>query len=127
MAPNKVGRVLAKALAIDLDYRQRHEPKEAVQSAADSFQSIEIYEEREPTVGEFLAHCLPTRQGAVRYLRTLFPFLSWIFHYNWIWMVGDIVAVRAPIPPVPAGRATWWRGRWSSGTGNIVRHRNSTY
>lgn len=93
MAPNKVGRAVAKALAIDLDYRQRHEPKEAVQSAADSFSSIEVYEEREPTVKEFIVHCIPTARGTLAYIRSLFPFIDWIFHYNLTWMFGDIIAV----------------------------------
>ncbi|KAH7347378.1 sulfate permease [Plectosphaerella cucumerina] len=92
MAPNKAGRAVAKALAIDLDYRQRHEPKDAVQSAADSFQSIEVYEEREPTVGEVLRHLVPNKSNTLGYVRSLFPFWSWIFHYNWTWMIGDIIA-----------------------------------
>lgn len=105
MAPNKAGRAVAKALAIDLDYRQRHEPKDAVQSAADSFQSIEVYEEREPTVGEVLRYLVPTGGGILAYIRSLFPFWSWIFHYNWTWMIGDIIAVSTgpycshPCPP----------------------------
>ena len=99
MAPNKAGRAVAKALAIDLDYRQRHEPKDAVQSAADSFQSIEVYEEREPTVGEVLRHLVPNKKNTLGYIRSLFPFWSWIFHYNWTWMIGDIIAVSTcPLP-----------------------------
>jgi sodium-independent sulfate anion transporter 11 len=101
MAPNKAGRAVAKALAIDLDYRQRHEPKDAVQSAADSFQSIEVYEEREPTVGEVLRHLVPNKSNTLGYVRSLFPFWSWIFHYNWTWMIGDIIAVSTPLHTIP--------------------------
>lgn len=101
MAPNKAGRAVAKALAIDLDYRQRHEPKDAVQSAADSFQSIEVYEEREPTVGEVLRHLVPNKSNTLGYIRSLFPFWSWIFHYNWTWMIGDIIAVSIPLHTHP--------------------------
>lgn len=92
MESSKLGRVVAKGLHIDLDYRQRHEPKDAVRSAADSFQSIELYEEREPTVKEFLLYHRPTLEGTRSYVRSLFPFLSWIFHYNWQWLLGDVVA-----------------------------------
>lgn len=82
MAPSKLSRGLAKALFIDLDYRKNNEPKEAVHSAAESFESIETYEEREPTVAEYLYYHRPTAAGGVRYIKSLFPFWQWIFHYN---------------------------------------------
>ncbi|ROT35127.1 sulfate permease [Sodiomyces alkalinus F11] len=106
MAPNKLGRVVAKGLHIDLDYRQRHEPKDALRSAADSFQSIELYEEREPTVKEFLLYHRPTLRGTQEYARSLFPFLSWIFHYNWQWLLGDVIAgVTVGFVVIPQGMA----------------------
>lgn len=94
MAPdaNGLGRTAAKVLGIDVDYRERNEPREAVRSAADSFEHVETYEEREPTVAEFLRECRPTIHGTLAYLRSLFPFLSWILHYNLTWLLGDVVA-----------------------------------
>ncbi|GJD04373.1 sulfate permease [Colletotrichum higginsianum] len=58
--PSNVGRTLAKGLGIDVDARYRNEPTEVVQSAAASFRSVEQYEEREPTIAEFLHAHRPT-------------------------------------------------------------------
>ncbi|KAK2054421.1 sulfate permease [Colletotrichum caudatum] len=90
--PSNVGRTLAKGLGIDVDARYRNEPTEAVQSAAASFRSVEQYEEEEPTVAEFLYAHRPTVHGAVAYVKSLFPFWSWIFHYNATWLLGDVIA-----------------------------------
>ncbi|KAG7120062.1 Sulfate permease 2 like protein [Verticillium longisporum] len=106
MAPSKLSRGLAKALFIDLDYRKNNEPKEAVHSAAESFESIETYEEREPTVAEYLYYHRPTAAGGVRYIKSLFPFWQWIFHYNLQWLLGDVVAgVTVGFVVIPQGMA----------------------
>lgn len=89
--PN-AGRVLAKGLGIDVDARYRNEPREAVQSAAASFNDVEQYEEREPTVAEFIEAHRPTIPGTLAYIKSLFPFWQWIFHYNTTWLLGDIIA-----------------------------------
>lgn len=100
--PSNVGRTLAKGLGIDVDARYRNEPTEVVQSAAASFRSVEQYEEREPTIAEFLHAHRPTVHGAVAYLKSLFPFWSWIFHYNATWLLGDVIAGTFPSPsPAP--------------------------
>ncbi|GJC83453.1 sulfate permease 2 [Colletotrichum liriopes] len=104
--PNTVGRTLAKGLGIDVDARYRNEPTEAVQSAAASFRSVEQYEEEEPTVAEFLYAHRPTVHGAVAYIKSLFPFWSWIFHYNATWLLGDVIAgVTVGFVVIPQGMA----------------------
>ncbi|OHW89567.1 sulfate permease, partial [Colletotrichum incanum] len=104
--PSTVGRTLAKGLGIDVDARYRNEPTEAVQSAAASFHSVEQYEEEEPTVAEFLYAHRPTVHGAVAYIKSLFPFWSWIFHYNATWLLGDVIAgVTVGFVVIPQGMA----------------------
>ncbi|KAH0439693.1 sulfate permease ii [Colletotrichum camelliae] len=103
--PN-AGRVLAKGLGIDVDARYRNEPRKAVQSAAASFNDVEQYEEREPTVAEFIEAHRPTIPGTLTYIKSLFPFWQWIFHYNATWLLGDIIAgVTVGFVVIPQGMA----------------------
>jgi sodium-independent sulfate anion transporter 11 len=92
MAPGKIGRFLAKILFIDLDYRQRNEPEEALKSAAESLSGVERYSEQDPSIRDFIHEHWPTGSGVAKYIRSLFPFLSWIFHYNLTWLLGDFIA-----------------------------------
>lgn len=50
------------------------------------------YLEKEPSSKDALLSIIPTRKGIVAYLRELFPFVNWIFHYNLTWLMGDIIA-----------------------------------
>lgn len=50
------------------------------------------YLEREPTASEWLASLVPTKEGAHRYLRSLFPSIGWIPRYNWHWLLADCIA-----------------------------------
>lgn len=92
MVANKFGRGAAKAFGIDTEYRTRHEPTDAVRTAATSVQSIDPYEEREASLKDWFKENAPTKAGALHYLQSLFPFWSWIFHYNLTWLFGDIIA-----------------------------------
>jgi sodium-independent sulfate anion transporter 11 len=89
MAPTPLGRFLAKVLFIDLDYR-KEDP--VANSGANSIASLETYVEREPTAGEFLSRFIPTKAAFQHYIRSLFPFWDWIFHYNVTWLFGDVIA-----------------------------------
>lgn len=84
------GRGVAKALGINLDYRKEADP--LVNSGAISVSSVDTYVEREPTAAEYLRKFTPSFTAFKRYLRSLFPFLDWIFHYNLTWLFGDVVA-----------------------------------
>ncbi|KAH8160970.1 hypothetical protein CIB48_g7277 [Xylaria polymorpha] len=108
MASHKVGRGLAKAVGIDIDERSKIEPSALLQSAASSLQnqSIDPYYEVEPSVKEYLLEHRPTLAGAGRYIRSLFPFLDWIFHYNLKWLLGDLIAgITVGFVVVPQGMA----------------------
>ncbi|KAJ1831992.1 hypothetical protein LPJ63_003882 [Coemansia sp. RSA 2711] len=49
---------------------------------------------------------VPTRAGTVSYLRSLFPFLSWIYRYNMVWFIGDLIAgITVGIVVIPQGMA----------------------
>lgn len=50
------------------------------------------YLEQEPSIREAIHELLPTGSGIARYLKELFPFLGWIFHYNLTWLLGDFIA-----------------------------------
>lgn len=82
------GRALAKPLGIHVDYR--HEPDKHEYASLPS--DIEPYYEEEPTVKEWLLQFKPSRAGGARYIKSLFPFWNWIFHYNLQWLTGDIIA-----------------------------------
>lgn len=107
MSQNKVGRGLAKAVGIDIDYRTNDEPKEFIDSAAASIQPVaDPYYEDEPTLREVVHSILPTGESTLSYIRSLFPFLSWIFHYNLIWAFGDFIAgVTVGFVAIPQGMA----------------------
>ncbi|RYP23403.1 hypothetical protein DL765_001108 [Monosporascus sp. GIB2] len=106
MSNTKVGRGLAKAIGIDIDYRSRDEPREFVDSAAASIKPVDPYYEEEPSLREVLNSLLPTRKGVANYTRSLFPFWSWIFHYNMTWAFGDFIAgVTVGFVVIPQGMA----------------------
>ncbi|PTD08469.1 hypothetical protein HYE67_005188 [Fusarium culmorum] len=48
--------------------------------------------EAEPTVIDELKQCIPTADGSLRYLKSLFPCFGWLPRYNWRWLVGDSIA-----------------------------------
>ncbi|KAF1944688.1 sulfate permease-like protein [Clathrospora elynae] len=95
------GHGAARVLGINLDYRREPEI-----SGAASISSVETYVEREPTAKEWLSQFKPSGGAAKRYLRSLFPFLDWIFHYNLTWLFGDVIAgVTVGFVVIPQGMA----------------------
>ncbi|CAO2658051.1 Nn.00g073110.m01.CDS01 [Neocucurbitaria sp. VM-36] len=95
------GRGAAKVLGINLDYRREPEV-----SGAASIASVETYVEKEPTAKEWISRLKPSLSGVQRYLRSLFPFWNWIFHYNLTWLFGDVIAgVTVGFVVIPQGMA----------------------
>ena len=86
-----------KVLGIDVNERYSKIPEGLEQSAKDSLHPTDIFLEDEPTVGEWINELTPTRDGAVNYVKSLFPSAKWIIRYNWIWLSGDIIAGRYSI------------------------------
>lgn len=58
--------------------------------------------EEPPLVTDYLNSLIPSGNQLYRYLLSLFPFLSWIGHYNLQWLIGDLVAGKACTPLFPS-------------------------
>lgn len=88
---------LAKYAGVDVHAHDERAPKGLSPGA---------YIERRPTAGEFISDHLPTGGSVKRYLLSLFPFLVWIHHYNFIWLMGDLIAgITVGFVVVPQGMA----------------------
>lgn len=57
-----------------------------------SVQTTETFIEEQPTTMDFIREMAPEGKDVVQYFKSLFPFLSWIGHYNLLWFAGDLVA-----------------------------------
>jgi len=91
----KVGHGLAKALRIKLDYRNELDEEIRRGESVFSIQTADTYVEEEPRSIEWIHSITPTGHDMLRYLISLFPFLSWIDRYNVQWLIGDLVAGKA--------------------------------
>ncbi|GKT47495.1 sulfate permease 2 [Colletotrichum spaethianum] len=92
MAASKAGAVLAKILGIDLEASNRHQTPELHEHIAKTISPYKPYYEEDPTVKEWLLEHVPTKNGSARYLKSLFPFTTWIFRYNARWLISDAIA-----------------------------------
>ncbi|KAK2055542.1 sulfate permease [Colletotrichum caudatum] len=92
MAAGKAGAVLAKILGIDLEASARHRTRELHEHAAETISPHEPYYEEDPTVREWLLEHVPTKEGSARYVKSLFPFTTWILRYNTRWLMSDAIA-----------------------------------
>ena len=95
----KVGHGLAKVLGIKLDYRNEmgrdNDSRATRGESVFSVESADDYVEEEPTVVEWFSDHLPSGRQLLEYCQSLFPFTSWIAHYNLQWLVGDLIAGRS--------------------------------
>lgn len=89
----KVGHALAKVLGIQLQQnsRQYEDPVTRGESIM-SMQTAESFVEGPPTTAEWLREQIPSQEELAHYTKSLFPFMSWIPHYNAPWLAGDLVA-----------------------------------
>ncbi|GKT48346.1 sulfide:quinone oxidoreductase, mitochondrial [Colletotrichum spaethianum] len=100
----KIGHGLAKVLGIKLEKPENEEILRG--ESILSVQSSDTFVEEEPTTAEWFLELLPDGQQVLDYLRSLFPFLNWIGHYNLQWFLGDLVAgVTVGAVVVPQGMA----------------------
>ena len=91
-ATTKIGHGLAKGLGIKLQYRNELDEEIRRGESVFSIQTADTYVEEEPTTAEWVRDTVPNGHDLLRYVRSLFPFLSWIGFYNLQWLVGDLVA-----------------------------------
>lgn len=89
----KVGHGIAKALGIDLHYRNETGSDRITRGeSVFSIDSADSYVEHEPTVWEWICQITPNGRQLLDYFISLFPFLNWITRYNLQWLTGDLVA-----------------------------------
>lgn len=88
--PSKTGHVVAKALGIKLKNDDPY--REELETPGASMKSDHTFVEEPPLVLDYLSGLIPSGQQLYEYLLSLFPFLSWIGHYNLQWLIGDLVA-----------------------------------
>lgn len=88
----KVGHGLAKALRIRVNERQAQDDALTRGESTFSSGSGDTYVEDEPSAIDWIRELVPERSFYLRYLRSLFPFTTWIMRYNVQWLIGDLVA-----------------------------------
>ncbi|KND90233.1 Sulfate permease 2 [Tolypocladium ophioglossoides CBS 100239] len=89
----KAGHSLAKVLGIKLeDPDKGHQDDVTRGESILSMQTSDSFVEGPPTTAEWLHGQVPSGGAVAEYARSLFPFLSWIGHYNLQWLAGDVVA-----------------------------------
>ncbi|KAK3309563.1 sulfate transporter family-domain-containing protein [Chaetomium strumarium] len=100
MAP-RARHVVAKALGINL-----REDLEKPGASTFSERTDHTFVEESPQVLEYLTGLVPSRKESYHYVLSLFPFVSWIGHYNAQWFLGDLVAgITIGAVVVPQGMA----------------------
>ncbi|KAL1383590.1 SulP family sulfate permease [Phyllosticta capitalensis] len=105
-AASKVGHGLAKILGIQLDETATANDKVTRGESVFSVASADTFIETEPTVAEWFRSIFPSGRDVGQYFKRLFPFLTWITHYNLQWLYGDLVAgITVGAVVVPQGMA----------------------
>lgn len=87
-----IGHGLAKVLGIKLDAPERERDDVTRGESVFSIQTTDSFVEDQPTSVEWLSELVPTGDEVFAYIKSLFPFLSWIGFYNVQWLLGDLVA-----------------------------------
>ncbi|KAL2270886.1 hypothetical protein VTJ83DRAFT_257 [Remersonia thermophila] len=101
-----VGHVAAKALGIKLQPNDPFQHVEQPGASTFSSKSGHTFVEEPPKITEYLQELKPSRGQVYDYVLSLFPFLSWIGHYNLQWLIGDLVAgITVGAVVVPQGMA----------------------
>lgn len=98
---------VAKTLGISLEDEHHHDYDDDSRHTSLLQQTSEAFTEGPPTAREWLQEQVPSRDEAVNYVRSLFPFLQWIGHYNNVqWLASDMVAgITIGAVVVPQGMA----------------------
>ncbi|KAI1213889.1 putative sulfate permease [Annulohypoxylon truncatum] len=100
----QLGQTLAKALGIKLDDPDTDNVTRG--ESVFSTHTTDSFIEQQPTSAEWIAEVTPSGQDMINYVKSLFPFLSWIGFYNLQWFLGDLVAgITIGAVVVPQGMA----------------------
>lgn len=96
-AATSIGHGLAKVLGIKLDAPESARDEVTRGESVFSTQTTDSFIEEQPTSVEWLSELAPTGDEVLAYIKSLFPFLSWIGFYNVQWLIGDLVAGMCPL------------------------------
>ncbi|KAH6853393.1 sulfate transporter family-domain-containing protein [Chaetomium sp. MPI-CAGE-AT-0009] len=104
--PLRARQTVAKVLGIKLQdedpFRELDRPGASMMSE----RTDHTFVEEPPLVADYLRSLIPSGQELYEYSLSLFPFLSWIGHYNLQWLIGDLVAgITIGAVVVPQGMA----------------------
>jgi sodium-independent sulfate anion transporter 11 len=100
----KAGHLVAKALGIKLQDKEPYRGE--LETPGASVLSSQTFVEEPPSLLDVFDDLIPSGHQIQQYLLSLFPFLSWIGHYNLQWLIGDLVAgVTIGAVVVPQGMA----------------------
>lgn len=103
---SNIGHTAAKLLGIKLQGKEPIGDELTRGESIFSIQTSDTFIEEQPTSIEWILSQLPSRRDTTDYLLSLFPFLSWIGHYNVQWLIGDLVAgITIGAVVVPQGMA----------------------
>lgn len=91
----KFGETLAKALGIKLEDPDTDNVTRG--ESVFSTHTTDSFIEQQPTSAEWIEEITPSGQDMANYIKSLFPFLSWIGFYNLQWFLGDLVAGLSPL------------------------------
>jgi solute carrier family 26 (sodium-independent sulfate anion transporter), member 11 len=102
---SKLQSVVAKTLGINTD-DDIDVAEDGIRDASLLPETPEAFIDGPPTAGEWLQEQIPSRDETADYIRSLFPFLNWIGHYNLQWLASDLVAgITIGAVVVPQGMA----------------------
>ncbi|KAK3693548.1 sulfate transporter family-domain-containing protein [Podospora appendiculata] len=102
----RVGHILAKGLGIKLRDKEPYVDEVTRGESVLSTATTDTFVEEPPRSADVLLELVPTGRQTLNYIISLFPFLSWIGHYNLQWLIGDLVAgITIGAVVVPQGMA----------------------
>ncbi|ORY65865.1 sulfate permease [Pseudomassariella vexata] len=102
----EIGHGLANFLGIKLDEPETSREEVTRGESILSMQTTDSFFEEQPTTAEWISDFTPSGEEIVNYVKSLFPFLSWIGFYNLQWLAGDLVAgITIGAVVVPQGMA----------------------
>lgn len=90
--PLRARQTVANVLGIKLQGEDPFKELDRPGASMMSDRTDHTFVEEPPLVTDYLKSLIPSGQELYEYSLSLFPFLSWIGHYNLQWLLGDLVA-----------------------------------
>lgn len=91
-AEHTLARVLGIKFQDEDENVYRHEDPVTGGESIFSTRTSDSFIQGPPTTSEWLHDQMPSQAEAVGYIKSLFPFITWLPHYNLQWLAGDVVA-----------------------------------